>query len=129
MSEQKARRVAVAKAFREQKVALRKGHWKIQGTDVVWWINLRAESPSPSAALGFEIGAWVTGAGPEPEGGAIDCPLLADQVLGEDPTGQTLALVELLRGVSTLAELSDAVDNDLLPDAYLDATLAEILAR
>jgi hypothetical protein len=129
MSDQKATRAAVAKTFREHKVQLRKGHWKIQGADVTWWIDLRADSPLPTAALGFEIGAWVAGAGPEPEGGATDCPLLADQPLGEDPVGQTTALLTLLRSVSTLAELDAAVGEDLLPDAYLDATLREILGR
>lgn len=129
MSDQKARRVAVAKAFRELKVPLRKGHWKIQGEEVTWWVNLRSDSPLPTATLGFEIGAWVDGAGPEPESGAIDCPLLADQVLGEDPVDQTAALVAALREVSTVAELTAAVSADLLPDAYLDATLREILGR
>jgi hypothetical protein len=129
MTDQKARRMAVAKAFREHKVPLRKGHWKIQGAEVVWWVNLRSDSPLPTAALGFEIGAWVAGAGPEPEGGAIDCPLLADQALGADPAAQTAALVAQLQAIGTVAELDAAVGADAFPEAYLDATLREILGR
>ncbi len=123
--DQKARRAAVAKAFRGRKVVQRKGHWRIQGEEVTWWIDLRSDSPLPSAALGFEIGAWVPGSGPEPEGGAIDCPLLADVPLGEDPITETDALIDRLTAIGTLADLKGAD----LPDAYLDAAMRALLGR
>ncbi|UDY22384.1 hypothetical protein [Nocardioides sp. Kera G14] len=123
--DQKARRVAVAKAFRGAKVALRKGHWRIVGDEVVWWVDLRAAGPRPDAALTFEAGAWVEGTGPEPEGGAIDCPLLVDIPLGDDPAGEAAALIARLTAIGTVAELR-AAD---LPGAYLDASMKELLGR
>lgn len=123
--DQKARRAAVAKAFRGRKVALRKGHWRIQGKEVTWWIDLRSDSPLPSAALGFEVGAWVPGSGPEPEGGAIDCPLLADVPLGDAPAVEAEALIDRLEAISTLADLQGAD----LPDAHLDASMRALLGR
>lgn len=123
--DQKSRRSLVARAFREQKVALRKGHWTIPGEEVTWWIDLRSRTPAPDAVLGFEIGAWTPGAGPKPEGGAIDCPLLADEVLGEDPAAQTGALVARLRAISTVADLRSAD----LPQVHLDAAFRSLLGR
>lgn len=122
---QKAHRAAAAKAFRAAKVPLRKGHWKIQGQYVVWWIDLRADAPSPTAPLTFELGAWVPGAGPEPDGGAIDCPLLADQPAGDDAGVTASALIEELRQIDSLEALSLSVRSQ----SHLDASLRHMLGR
>ncbi|MFT4262763.1 MAG: hypothetical protein QM572_05235 [Nocardioides sp.] len=123
--DQKARRAAVAKAFRARKVGLRRGHWRVAGEEVVWWIDLRSDSPRPTAELVFEVGAWVEGAGPEPEGGAIDCPLLLDVPLGEAPGQEAEALLDRLEGLGTLAELKGAD----LTGAFLDASIRALLGR
>jgi hypothetical protein len=125
MTDQKARRAVVAKGMRARKVPLRKGHWRIDGAEVTWWIDLRSDSPRPDAALTFEVGAWVPGTGPDPEGGAIDCPLLLDVPVRSDPTAATEELLDRLSALGTIAALR-AADLD---GAHLDAAMRELLGR
>lgn len=121
--DQKARRTAVAKAFRARKVALRKGHWRLPGAEVTWYVDLRSDGPSPSAALHFEVGAWPAALGPEPDGGAVDCALLADVPLEGDPGEAVAALVTRLECLGTLAALRGAVPEGAFVDADLRALL------
>jgi hypothetical protein len=127
--EQKARRAAVSKAFRARKVALRKGHWRIPGPEVTWYVDLRADSPSPSAAMRFEVGAWATALGPEPDGGAVDCALLVDVPLEGDPGAAAEALADRLAALGTLAGLAAARARGELADAHLDRDLRELLGE
>lgn len=121
----KVQRAAVAKIFREHKVALRKGHWRYQGEEVTWWIDLRAASPSPTSPLAFEVGAWVKGAGPEPEGGAIDCPLLVDVPAGNDAAVVARQIISVITAHGQLADLNKIP----WPGAHLDASLRQLLGR
>jgi len=123
MPDQKARRAAVAKALKARKVALRKGHWRLLGEEIVWYVDLRAEGPSPTAPMRFEVGAWPLSFGPEPDGGAVDCALLVDVPLGEDAAGEASALIDRLAALGTIAALRQAD----LPGALVDAGLRELL--
>jgi hypothetical protein len=127
--DQKARRAAVAKAFRGRKVALRKGHWRLPGPPgddaVTWYVDLRADGPAPTAALRFEIGAWPAALGPEPDGGAVDCALLADVPLTGEPAAAVDALVDRLRSLDTIASLRTGVPEG----AFVDADLRALLDR
>ncbi|MEX0427750.1 hypothetical protein AB3X52_08980 [Nocardioides sp. DS6] len=133
--DQKAARTAVAKAFRAHKIALRKGHWRLAGTEVQWYVDLRSAGPRPDAALHFEVGGWLPALDqPEPEGGAVDCPLLVDVPLDTaggagDVAAAVDALVALLSGVGTLAELRAALEGPAFTDAIVDRDLRTLLGR
>jgi hypothetical protein len=126
--DQKSRRAAVAKAMRAHKVGLSKGHWKLIAGQITWWVDLRAASPAPDAAMGFEVGAWVKGAGPTPDGGAVDCPLLCDVALGPDPTAQTSRLIGQLGAIDSLPALAAALEAGELRGAQVDASLRTLLS-
>jgi hypothetical protein len=128
--EQKAVRAAVAKALRARRARLRKGHWQIGDGDVVWYVDLRADSPRPDAALTFEVGAWVPALGlPGPDGGAVDCPLLLDVPLDSsgDVGAATGELVDRLAALGTLTALCAAWRAGDLSGALVDRDLRALL--
>lgn len=131
--DQKARRAAVAKALRARKVGLRKGHWRLPGgpgeQSISWYVDLRSDGPAPSAALRFEVGAWPSALGPEPDGGAVDCALLADVLLEGEPAAAADALVDRLTALGTVAALAAARAQGELADAYVDRDLRELLGE
>ena len=131
--DQKARRAAVAKAFRARKVALRKGHWRLPGEPgpqrLTWYVDLRSDGPAPGAELRFEIGAWADALGPEPDGGAVDCALLADVPLEGDPAAAADALVDRLSALGTVAELASALRSGELAGAHVDQDLRTLLGE
>jgi len=134
--EQKAARAAVAKAFKAAGVKQRKGHWRVQHDDLDWYVDLRADSPRPDAALTLEVGAWVDalvdslGLGKEPEGGAVDCPLLLDRPLdtGADVPGQVADVVALLQRLDSVPALAAEWPSGALEGALVDGALRELLA-
>jgi hypothetical protein len=130
--DQKARRAAVAKAFRARKVALRKGHWRLPGgpgSGITWYVDLRSDGPGPDALLRFEVGAWPVALGPEPDGGAVDCALLADVPLEGDPVAAADALLDRLVALGTVEQLARARRAGELSDAHVDRDLRELLGE
>ena len=127
--DQKARRAAVTKALRARKVALRKGHWRLPGPEITWYVDLRADGPSPSAPMRFEVGAWAAALGPEPDGGAVDCALLVDVPLTGEPAAEADALVDRLLALGTVADLAAARAAGDLADAQVDRDLAELMGE
>lgn len=133
--DQKAARAVVAKAFRARRVALRKGHWRLPFDEVTWYVDLRADGPGPTAPLRFEIGAWVEELGqPEPEGGAVDCPLLHDVPLDTSggPTAVAAAvdaLVDRLHDADTVAGLAKGWREGEYAGALVDRQLRALLER
>jgi len=125
--DQKARRTAITKALKAGGAKPRKGHLRMQAGDVFWYIDVRSDSPAPTAALTFEVGAWLAAAGPEPEGGAIDCPLLADVPVGEDAAASTAELLALVSPVTDLASLRGFIQRGALPGALVDKNLRALL--
>jgi hypothetical protein len=125
--DQKARRAAVAKAFRARKVSLRRGHWRLPGPEVTWYVDLRADGPAPSADLWFEVGAWAGVLGAEPDGGAVDCALLADVPLGDDPAAAVEELVDRLTALGTVDALAQARRAGAFADAHVDRDLRELM--
>lgn len=131
--DQKAARAAVAKAFKKRKVALRKGHWRLPFDAITWYVDLRADGPGPAAPLRFEIGAWVEELGqPEPEGGAVDCPLLHDVPL--DTSGGPAevaaavdALVDRLHDADSVPALAAAWREGEYAGALVDRDLRRLL--
>lgn len=125
--DQKARRAAIAKALKAGGAKARKGHLRLEAGDLFWYVDVRADSPSPAAALVFEVGCWLPGVLPEPEGGAIDCPFLADVPVGEDVQRGTEGLLDLISRVDDPAALRRLVEEDALPGALVDRVLRELL--
>ncbi|MGZ4453324.1 MAG: hypothetical protein ACXVD1_09735 [Nocardioides sp.] len=125
--DQKARRAAITKALKAGGAKARRGHLRLQAGELFWYVDVRADSPAPSAALSFEVGAWFPAAGPEPDGGAIDCPLLADVGVGEDPGQATVDLLALISPVGDLAALRAFVEEGTLPGALVDQQLRALL--
>jgi hypothetical protein len=125
--DQKGRRAAIAKALKAAGAKARKGHLRLAAGDLFWYVDVRSDSPAPGAALVFEVGAWLPAAGPEPEGGAIDCPLLADVPVGADATSATNELVALLAPVTDTAALRAFVQDGALPGVLVDQRLRGLL--
>jgi len=133
--EQKAARAVVAKAFRAHRIGLRRGHWRIVGSEVQWYVDLRSAGPRPRDRLHFEVGGWLPALDqPEPEGGAVDCPLLVDMPL--DTSGGSGAvtaavdgLVALLSDIATVASLRAALADEAFAGAMVDRDLRELLDR
>ncbi|MEP9380799.1 hypothetical protein [Nocardioides sp. KR10-350] len=128
--DQKAARAAVAKAFKARKVPLRKGHWRLVAPEVTWYVDLRSDGPGPTAPLRFEAGAWLPVLEqPEPEGGAVDCPLLVDVPLDPRPaaaaeaTAAADALVDRLESLGTVDSLAEAWRGGRLEGALVDRSL------
>ena len=49
--DQKARRTAITKALKAGGAKARKGHLRLQAGDLFWYVDIRADSPSPAAAF------------------------------------------------------------------------------
>lgn len=126
-ADQKARRAAITKALKAGGAKPRKGHLRLQTGDLFWYVDVRADSPAPTAALVFEVGGWLPAASPEPEGGAIDCPLLADVRVGEDVTGAAAELLALLSPVTDVTALRAFIQQGALPGALVDQSLRAVL--
>ncbi|WGL53938.1 hypothetical protein P5P86_08940 [Nocardioides sp. BP30] len=128
-ADQKTRRAAITKALKAGGAKPRKGHLRLQAGEVFWYVDVRADSPAPTAELVFEVGGWLPAAGPEPEGGAIDCPLLADVPIGADVIAAAEALVALLAPVTDVAALRAFVARGALEGALVDKNLRAVLER
>jgi len=125
--DQKARRAIITKVLKAAGAKPRKGHLRLQAGDLFWYVDVRADSPAPGASLTFEVGAWLPAAGPEPEGGAVDCPLLADVPVGTDARAATDALVEVVAPVGSTQALRRLIDDEALPGALVDRRLRSVL--
>lgn len=128
--DQKAFRAAVAKTFKARKVPLRKGSWRVPHDELTWYVQLRATGPQRDAALVFEVGCWVHGLVPEPEGGPVDCPLLLDVPLPADaePVAETERLLDRLEAVADVDALAAGWRDGEWSTAYVDAVLRERLS-
>lgn len=133
--DQKAARAAAAKALKARGLKLRKGHWRLgdpKRDSVVWYVDLRAAGVGPRAALRFEVGAWAAPLGqPEPEGGAVDCPLLLDRPIEAESTDDVVAavdrLVDRVEVLSTTDDLARALAAGDLDGALVDRSLRDLL--
>ncbi|NGZ99469.1 hypothetical protein G5V59_00810 [Nocardioides sp. W3-2-3] len=62
-----------------------------------------------NAHLLLEVGCWAPEVSPEPDGGAVDCPLLFDVPL-RDVVDDTTHLLDLVTGIGDLATLGQRLD-------------------
>ncbi|KRB73275.1 hypothetical protein ASE01_21245 [Nocardioides sp. Root190] len=118
-------RAAVVKVLKARGAKARKGHLRIPVGDLFWYVDPRVQGVGRAATLRLEVGCWLPDLPPEPDGGAVDCPLLMDVDLGEDPAAATEALVDLVSGFGDLGALRERLDE--LPGALVDRSLRQLL--
>jgi hypothetical protein len=121
--DQKAARAAIAKVLKQAGFKARKGQLRLGVGDLWWYVGVRAASPG--APLVYEVGCWVPALVPEPEGGPVDCPLLLDVPVGEEPAASAASLTRRLADVGSLDALAAFVaDHD---GVLVDRALREVL--
>ena len=118
-------RTAVVKVLKARGAKPRRGHLRLAVGDLFWYVDVRAEAVGPQAPLRLEVGCWLPSLPPEPDGGAVDCPLLVELPLGEDPAADTERLLNLVEGIGDLATLGERLDE--LPGALVDRSLRDLL--
>lgn len=117
-------RAAVVKILKAGGAKARRGHLRLQVGDLFWYVDPRATGVGQGATLALEVGCWLASLPPEPDGGAVDCPLLFDHPIA-DPAVDTGSLLDLIGSISTLAELGARLDQ--LPGALVDKSLRALL--
>ncbi len=118
-------RASVVKVLKARGAKARRGHLRIPVGDLFWYVDPRVEGVGRSASLRLEVGCWLPDLPPEPDGGAVDCPLLLDVDLGEDPAAATEAWVERIAAIGDLTTLAARLDD--LPGALVDRSLRDLL--
>ncbi|NYI43072.1 hypothetical protein BJ993_000152 [Nocardioides aromaticivorans] len=117
-------RAAVVKLLKARGAKARRGHLRIAVGDLFWYVDPRADGVGRNAYLVLEVGCWTPAAAPEPDGGAVDCPLLVDVPL-EDLIADTTRLLDLITSIGDLATLGARLDE--LPGALVDQSLRDLL--
>ena len=113
-------RAAVVKLLKARGAKARRGHLRIAVGDLFWYVDPRAEGVGRGAQLLLEVGCWVPEVAPEPDGGAVDCPLLVDVALA-DPVADTARLLDVITSIGDLPTLRRRLDE--LPGALVDRVL------
>ncbi|WP_182376830.1 hypothetical protein [Nocardioides sp. WS12] len=117
-------RTAVVKVLKARGAKARRGHLRLQVGDLFWYVDPRVTGVGQRATLALEVGCWLPALPPEPDGGAVDCPLLFDYPVG-DPAADTATLLDLVGSIGTVAELGVRLDE--LPGALVDKSLRALL--
>ena len=120
-----ADRTAVVKLLKARGAKARRGHLRIAVGELFWYVDVLADGVGPTAPLRLEVGCWTGALPPEPDGGAVDCPLLIDVPLGSDPVGATATLLDKVTALGDLATLGRSLGD--LPGALVDQRLRELL--
>lgn len=119
-------RAAVIKTLKARGAKARRGHLRLAVGDLYWYADPRADGVGPHARITLEVGCWVPAVAPEPDGGAVDCPLLVDIALS-DPVADTSRLLDLVTAIGDLTTLGQRLDE--LPGALVDQSLAPLIGR
>lgn len=119
-------RAAVIKQLKARGAKVRRGHLRLQVGDLFWYVDPRLSGAGAHTRLVLEVGCWTPDLPPEPDGGAVDCPLLLEHPLA-DPVVDTDALLELLTGIGGLTALGCRLEE--LPGALVDRSLRRLLDR
>jgi hypothetical protein len=118
-------RAAVIKALRAGGAKMRRGHLRLQAGELFWYADPRVDGAGVRQRLVLEVGCWLPSLTPEPDGGAVDCPLLVDVDVTDDPVGRTAGLLAELAAVGDLPAL--VVRLEEWPDALVDPALRAVL--
>ncbi|MFC5730546.1 MULTISPECIES: hypothetical protein [Nocardioides] len=118
-------RAAVVKVLKARGAKPRRGHLRLSVGDLFWYVDVLAEGVGPHAPLRLEVGCWSPFLPPEPDGGAVDCPLLVELPLGAEPEADTERVLDLVGGIGDLATLGERLGE--LPGALVDRALRDLL--
>lgn len=110
---------AVARQLKLRGAKARRGHLRLEVGSLWWYVDPRVAR----GRLSVEVGCWTPELPPEPDGGAVDCPLLLEVPL-EDPADVD-ALLDLVTGIGDLPALARRLGE--LPGALVDKALRERL--
>lgn len=119
-------RAAFTALVKKRGAKARRGQLRLEVGELYWYLVLRASGAGTAATWNLEIGGWVPGLTPEPEGGAIDCPLLLDLAGGDDVLATTETVIDSLAGVGDLTTLASWIADH--PAAVVDRVLRERLS-
>lgn len=119
-------RAAFTALVKKRGAKARRGQLRLQVGELYWYLVLRASGAGTAATWNLEIGGWVPGLTPEPEGGAIDCPLLLDLAGGDDVLATTEAVIDSLAEIGDLTTLASWIADH--PAAVVDRVLRERLS-
>jgi hypothetical protein len=119
-----AARAAVIKELKARGAKARRGHLRLPAGDLWWYVDPRVAGVGANAGIVLEVGCWTPALPPEPDGGAVDCPLLFDHPV-TDPVADTAALVERVSSLDSLAALGAHLDE--LPGVLVDRALRDLL--
>ena len=117
-------RADVVKVLKARGAKARRGHLRLPVGELFWYVDPRLDGHGAGARLTLEVGCWTPALPPEPDGGAVDCPLLVDVPLA-DPVADADAVVDRLTSIADLAALRSGLDR--LPGALVDRRLRELL--
>lgn len=117
-------RAVVVKVLKARGAKARRGHLRLQVGDLFWYVDPRVTGVGQRAVLSLEVGCWLPTLTPEPEGGAVDCPLLLDVPL-TDPSADTNRLLDLVATIGDQKELAARLAD--LPGALVDRALRDLL--
>ncbi|WGX99107.1 hypothetical protein [Nocardioides sp. L-11A] len=120
-----ADRTALVKLLKARGAKARRGHLRIPAGELFWYVDVLADGHGPTPPLRLEVGCWTAALPPEPDGGAVDCPLLMDVPLGADPVGTTTALLDRVTAIGDLGALGARLGD--LPGALVDQRLRDLL--
>ncbi|MDO7869438.1 hypothetical protein [Nocardioides jiangxiensis] len=113
-------RAAAVKQLKARGAKARKGQLRLEAGDLFWYVDPRLSG----GTLVIETGCWLPSLGAEPEGGAVDCPLLFDWP-APDPAVDADLLVDLVAGIDSLDVLAARLAD--LPGVLVDKALKELL--
>jgi len=119
------RRGAVVKALKARGAKARRGHLRLPVGELFWYVDVHADGVGPDAPLRLEVGCWTPQLPPEPDGGAVDCPLLVEVPLGDDEVAATDGLLEVVTAIGDLPTLGERLPE--LPGAMVDRALRDLL--
>lgn len=120
-----ADRTAVVKLLKARGAKARRGHLRIPVGDLFWYVDVVADGVGPAAPLRLEVGCWTSALTPEPDGGAVDCPLLMDVPLGSDAVGAATRLLDQVTAIGDVTTLGGSLGD--LRGALVDQRLRDLL--
>jgi hypothetical protein len=119
-----AARAAVLKQLKARGFKARRGHLRLAVGDLFWYVDARIAGVGSAAQVVAEVGCWTSALPPEPDGGAVDCPLLFDMAVA-DAAADTDALIDLISGIGSVTELGARLGE--LPGVLVDKALRDLL--
>ena len=117
-------RAAVVKQLKARGAKARRGHLRIPVGELFWYVDPRVEGAGERTRVVLEVGCWTPRLPPEPDGGAVDCPLLVDVPVAH-PVTDTDRLLDLVLSLGDLTALGARLDD--LPGVLVDAALRDLL--